>query len=81
MIERKYHKYNLISYYNLGDNMKLVYKIIKSICLGIITIYSFNVLFKLINVIIPINIFTIAISAILGVSGNFALVLLQVIMM
>lgn len=81
MIERKYHKYNLISYYNLGDNMKLVYKIIKSICLGIITIYSFNVLFKLINVIIPINIFTIAISSILGVSGNFALVLLQVIMM
>lgn len=61
--------------------MKLIYKLVKSICLGIITIYSFNVLFKLINVIIPINIFTIAVSSILGISGNFALVLLKVMML
>ena len=61
--------------------MKLLSKFIKKVCLGVISIYSFNVLFKLINIIIPINIFTIAISSILGVSGNFALVLLQVIMM
>ena len=60
--------------------MKLIYKIVKSICLGIITIYSFNVLFKLINVIIPINIFTVAISSLLGIPGNFAIVLLKVIM-
>lgn len=61
--------------------MKLIYKFVKSICLGIITIYSFNVLFKLINVIIPINVYTIAVSSVLGIFGNFALVLLKVMML
>lgn len=61
--------------------MKLLGKFIKKICIGIISIYSFNVLFKLINIIIPINIFTIAISSVLGIPGNFAIVLLKVIML
>lgn len=59
--------------------MKSVIKIIKRICVGIITIYSFNVLFNLINVIIPINPYTIAISSLLGVPGNFAIVLLKLL--
>ena len=60
--------------------MKLLSNIIKKVCVGIITIYSFNVLFKLINIIIPINIFTITISSLLGIPGNFAIILLKVIM-
>lgn len=60
--------------------MKLLSKFIKKVCLGIISIYSFNVLFKLINIIIPINIFTITISSLLGIPGNFAIVLLKVIL-
>ena len=61
--------------------MKLLSKFIKKICLGIICIYSFNVLFKLINIIIPINLFTIVISSFLGIPGNFAIVLLKIIML
>ena len=60
--------------------MKLLSKIIKKVCIGIIRIYSFNVLFKLIDIIIPINIFTIVISSLLGIPGNFAIVLLKVIL-
>lgn len=60
--------------------MKLLSKIIKKVCIGIISIYSFNVLFKLIDIIIPINIFTIVISSLLGIPGNFAIVLLKVIL-
>ena len=59
--------------------MKLIMKIIKRICIGIITIYSFNVLFSLINVVIPINPYTIAISTLLGLPGNAAIVLLKLI--
>ena len=59
--------------------MKLFIKIIKRICIGIISIYSFNVLFGLLNIIIPINPYTIAISTLLGIPGNFAIVLLKVI--
>ena len=60
--------------------MKLLSKIIKKVCIGIISIYSFNVLFKLIDIIIPINIFSIVISSLLGIPGNFAIVLLKVIL-
>lgn len=60
--------------------MKLLSKIIKKVCIGIISIYSFYVLFKLIDIIIPINIFTIVISSLLGIPGNFAIVLLKVIL-
>ena len=57
--------------------MKMFNKIVKKVCVGMITIYSFNVLFGLLNIIIPINLYTIAISSLLGVPGNFALVLLK----
>ena len=33
---------------------------------------------KLLNIIIPINPYTVAISSLLGVPGNFAIVLLKV---
>lgn len=79
MIGRKYHNILFDFILLLGDYMKLVIKIIKRICVGIITIYSFNVLFNLLNVVIPINPYTIAISSLLGVPGNFAIVLLKLL--
>ena len=57
--------------------MKIFIKLIKKVCLGMIGIYSFNVLFSLINIIIPINLYTIALSSLLGIPGNFAIVLLK----
>lgn len=57
--------------------MKLIIKLIKKICIGIITIYSFNVLFSLLDVIIPINLYTITISTLLGLPGNAAIILLK----
>ena len=79
MIERKFH--NIICYFILllGDDMKLFNRIVKKICVGMISIYSFNVLFGLLNIIIPINPYTIAISSLLGVPGNFVVVLLKLL--
>ena len=57
--------------------MKILIKLIKKVCIGMITIYSFNVLFSLINIIIPINPYTIAVSSLFGIPGNFAIVLLK----
>ena len=78
MIERKFHNIYYFFILLLGDYMKLFNMIIKKICVGMITIYSFNVLFGLLNIIVPINPYTVAISSLLGVPGNFAIVLLKV---
>ena len=59
--------------------MKIFVKIIKKICVGMITIYSFNMLFGLLNIIIPINFYTISVSTFLGIPGNFALVVLKMV--
>lgn len=56
--------------------MKLLYFFIKRICIGIFSIYSVNILFRLINLSIPINLFTISISSFLGVFGIISLFLL-----
>jgi len=62
-----------------GDNMKYITYAIKRICLGVISIYSFNVLFKLLNVVIPINVYTIGLSSIFGITGLITVILLKFI--
>lgn len=57
--------------------MKYFIKIIKRLCLGIFAIYSVNILFSSINVLIPINLVTISLSSFLGIFGIIALVLLK----
>ena len=57
--------------------MKIIYKIIKKLCLGLFGIYSINLLFQALNIIIPINIFTICVSSFLGIFGLFALIIIQ----
>lgn len=59
--------------------MKICGKILKKICLGIFGIYSVNVLFSLINIVIPINVYTIALSSFLGISGIVAILVIKLI--
>ena len=59
--------------------MKHLFKIVKKLCLGMFSIYSVNVLFSLINVIIPINIYTISMSSFLGIFGIMAVITMKFI--
>lgn len=59
--------------------MKIVMKVIKNICLGIFSIYSINVLFSSINIYIPINLFTLFISSVLGIYGVITVLVIKLI--
>lgn len=59
--------------------MKILVNVIKHICLGIFGIYGVNVLFSMINIVIPINVYTLFISSTLGVYGITAIVLLRLL--
>ena len=57
--------------------MKIFIRVLKAICLGILSIYSANVLFGIINVVIPINLYTIAVSSTLGIFGVISIILIE----
>ncbi len=59
--------------------MKLIFKVIKKLCLGIFSIYSVNILFSLVNIIIPINIYTISMSSFLGIFGIIGVIAMKFI--
>jgi len=59
--------------------MRILFKIIKKICLGIFSIYSVNVLFSLVNIVIPINFYTISMSSFLGVFGIMGVIAMKFI--
>lgn len=59
--------------------MKHLFKIVRKLCLGIFSIYSVNVLFSSINVLIPINLFTIGMSSFLGVFGIISVIIMKFI--
>ena len=59
--------------------MKLIFKVIKKLCLGIFSIYSVNVLFSLVNVVIPINIYTLGMSSFLGIFGIMSVIAMKFI--
>jgi hypothetical protein len=59
--------------------MKHLFMIVKRLCLGIFSIYSVNVLFSSINVIIPINLYTIGMSSFLGIFGIIGVILMKFI--
>ena len=75
MIERKFLENS--SYNYLGDYMKLFYKIVKKLCIGIFSIYSVNILFSTLNINIPLNIYTISISSFLGLFGLASIIVLK----
>lgn len=53
-----------------------MFKLIKKFCIGLFSIYTFNLLFSNINLYIPFNFFTIFISSFLGVFGVVSLAVL-----
>ncbi len=53
-----------------------MFKLIKKLCIGLFSIYTFNLLFSNINLYIPFNFFTIFISSFLGVFGVVSLAVL-----
>lgn len=57
--------------------MKLLLKIVKKLCIGIFTIYSVNVLFSAINIVIPMNLFTIGMSSFLGIFGVVSIIVIK----
>ena len=59
--------------------MKILVNVIRHICLGIFGIYGVNVLFSMINIVIPINVYTLFISSTLGIYGITAIVLLRLL--
>ena len=59
--------------------MKSIFKIVKKLCLGIFCIYSVNVLFSLVNVVIPINIYTLGMSSFLGIFGIMSVIAMKFI--
>ncbi len=59
--------------------MKQIFYIVKKLCLGIFSIYSVNILFSLVNVIIPINIYTISMSSFLGIFGIIGVITMKFI--
>lgn len=56
--------------------MKILFKLVKNVCLGIFAIYSINVLFSTIGINIPINLYSIFMSSFLGLSGIISMIIL-----
>ena len=59
--------------------MKYLYKLFKRIVLSFGTLYAYNILMQSFNLPIPINIFTIFITTILGVPGFIGLIIFYLI--
>lgn len=57
--------------------MKLLLKLVKKLCIGIFTIYSINILFSAINIVIPMNVFTIGMSSFLGIFGVVSIIVIK----
>lgn len=58
---------------NEGEKMKLIFKILKKLCFAFIFLYGIDLIFESMNIVIPINVFTLSISTILGLPGIVSL--------
>jgi inhibitor of the pro-sigma K processing machinery len=59
--------------------LKKIYRIIKSLIVGALILYAYNIIASPLNLIIPINVITVLLVSFLGFPALFALVLLLVI--
>ncbi|HIS17907.1 MAG TPA: pro-sigmaK processing inhibitor BofA family protein [Candidatus Coprovivens excrementavium] len=59
--------------------MKILFTIIRKVCLGIFSIYSINILFSIINLSIPINFYSICMSSFLGIFGLISIIILKIV--
>lgn len=58
--------------------MKKVFEILKKVVLSFVILYSYNLIAVNFNMIIPINLFTVLIVAILGAPALLALILFKI---
>lgn len=56
--------------------INIVFKLIRKIIIAIFMLYGLNILISPMNIIIPINIFSIVVISLLGIPGLLSLVLL-----
>lgn len=59
--------------------MKLIFKIIKKIVIGIALLFLYNTFLSSLNVMVPINVITIAFASLFDVPGIIGLVLFSMI--
>ena len=59
--------------------MKLIFKYLKKIIIGVFMLFAFNLIANTFNIIVPINFFTIIIVGIFDVPGLIALVFIKLI--
>lgn len=59
--------------------MKIVISVIRKLCIGIFSIYSINILFSAINIVVPINVYTICMSSFLGIFGLIAIIIMKIV--
>lgn len=59
--------------------MKIFCNIVKKLCLGLFSIYSINVLFSTLNINLPINIYTVTFSSLLGIFGTLTLLIMKLV--
>lgn len=79
-IGRIYHNCLDKAYYKLGDNMfRTIFNIIKKVILSVLFIYAYNRLALPLNVVIPINIFTVFLVALCGIPSILMLVLFSLV--
>ncbi|MBQ8132044.1 MAG: pro-sigmaK processing inhibitor BofA family protein [Bacilli bacterium] len=57
-----------------------IFRLIKRIILSCLVLYTYNLLAVSINMVIPINIFTIGTISFLGVPGFFVMIILKAFM-
>lgn len=57
--------------------MKKVYTLFKKAVFGFFFLYGFNVIASPLNLLIPINFFTISLFALLGIPSVFALLIIK----
>lgn len=60
---------------------KIIIKLVKNFILAFILLYTLNILLINVNIFVPINVYTVGISTILGPFGTFSLVILSYILM
>jgi len=59
--------------------MKFFIKALKSICLSVFGIYSVNILFSVLSIVVPINIFTIGLCSCLGFFGIVSFIVIELL--
>lgn len=60
--------------------MKKIYTLFKKVVFGFFFLYGFNVLASPLNILIPINLYTLLLFVILGIPSIFSLIVIQLIL-